>query len=210
MGSHSHPILILDCESKSTFGFDVFVKPQRSNPREKSIAAAATLLRIRYRDFDHHNRKDPFEELLFILCSVQTQESSYRKTFRQLRRAFPRLSDLAAAPLREIEKPLVPGGLYRSKGRSIRAICRRIVRLYGRLSLAPLRKLSDQDAEEMLTSLPGVGLKVARCVMLYSLARKVFPVDTHCWRVCRRLGWVRSTKEGAAARSCAPTHRASR
>ncbi len=160
------------------------------------MSAVSKLLRRRYGDFAHHNRKDPLEELLFIICSVQTQESSYRRTFRDLRRTFPRFEELAAAPARKIEKPLVPGGLYRTKSRAIRAICKRIVKLHGRLSLAPLKKLSDDEAEAMLISLPGVGLKVARCVMLYSLGRQVFPVDTHCWRVSRRLGWVRSTKDG--------------
>ena len=29
--------------------------------------------------------------------------------------------------------------------------------------------------------------------MLYSLGHEVFPVDTHCWRISQRLGWIRST-----------------
>jgi endonuclease III len=53
--------------------------------------------------------------------------------------------------------------------------------------------MSDDECEQFLLGLPGVGTKVARCVMMYSLDRQVFPVDTHCWRICRRLGWVRRT-----------------
>jgi len=28
--------------------------------------------------------------------------------------------------------------------------------------------------------------------MMYSLGKKAFPVDTHCWRISRRLGWIKS------------------
>ena len=69
------------------------------------------------------------------------------------------------------------------------------------LAVKPLRKMSDKDAETFLLSLPGVGKKVARCVLMYSLGRQVFPVDTHCWRIARRLGWVRPTQKD---KHCAP------
>ena len=68
-----------------------------------------------------------------------------------------------------------------------------LINLFGRPTLAPLKRLSDMEVEGVLLSLPGVGVKVARCVLLYSLRRDVFPVDTHCWRVTCRLGWVNWT-----------------
>lgn len=58
----------------------------------------------------------------------------------------------------------------------------------GGLSLDFLRHLEDEEAKKYLTSLPGVGNKSATCIMMYALNREVFPVDTHVWRVCRRLG----------------------
>ena len=47
-------------------------------------------------------------------------------------------------------------------------------------SLAALKHMSNNQAEEYLTSLPGVGIKTARCVLLYSLNREVFPADVNC------------------------------
>lgn len=155
----------------------------------------ARKLRRRYHDHAHYNRKNPLEELLFILCSTKTQESSYRGTFFALRREFPTFAKLGRAPASRIAKPLVRGGLYRQKSQAIRKICDEIIRRFGRLTLAPLRRMKDAECEQFLTSLPGVGKKVARCVMMYSLGRDVFPVDTHCWRVARRLGWVRATQK---------------
>jgi endonuclease-3 len=72
---------------------------------------------------------------------------------------------------------------------------------FGEPTLKPLHKMSDEDAEAFLLTLPGVGKKVARCVLMYSLGRQVSPVDTHCWRIARRLGWVRPTQKD---KHCAP------
>ena len=87
-----------------------------SNP----VGRVARILRKRYQDFAHHNRKNSLEELLFILCSVQTDEKKYRQTFGALRRAFPRFDDLASASAMAIAEPLKPGGLSPTKSQAIR------------------------------------------------------------------------------------------
>jgi len=158
----------------------------------REIAAA---LAARYADFDHYNRKDPLDELLFIMCSTKTAEASYRATFDQLKEAFPTPRDLAEAPAEYIARPLAAGGLSGKKSRSIRALLDAITARFGAPTLEPLRDMNDRDAEAFLTALPEVGKKVARCVLLYALGRQVFPVDTHCWRIARRLGWVRPTQK---------------
>jgi endonuclease-3 len=56
--------------------------------------------------------------------------------------------------------------------------------------LSALRRMTTADAEAYLCSLPGVGVKSARCVLMYSLGREVFPVDIHSLRIMHRLGWV--------------------
>lgn len=50
--------------------------------------------------------------------------------------------------------------------------------------LASLRLLDLQDAIDALSTLPGVGPKVAACVALFSLDQHhAIPVDTHVWQV---------------------------
>jgi endonuclease III len=170
----------------------------RDSARSRYPAAvrevAATLV-ARYADFDHYNLKNPLDELLFIICSTKTAESSYRTTFDKLKEAFPTPRDLAEAPAEYIAKPIAGGGLSGKKSRSIRALLDAITARFGAPTLEPLRDMNDRDAEAFLTTLPNVGKKVARCVLLYSLGRQVFPVDTHCWRIARRLGWVRRTQK---------------
>lgn len=161
----------------------------------------AAALKTRYRDFNHYNLKNPLDELLFIICSTKTGEASYRSTFRSLKETFPTHLHIAEAPAEYIARPIVSGGLSNQKAKAIREIYDALAENFGKPTLKPLHKMNDEEAEVFLLSLPGVGKKVARCVLMYSLGRQVFPVDTHCWRIARRLGWVRSTQKD---KHCAP------
>lgn len=166
-----------------------------------TVFEVAAALKNRYRDFNHYNLKNPLDELLFIICSTKTGEASYRSTYRSLKETFPTHLQIAEAPAEYIARPIVSGGLSNQKAKAIRDLFDVIMAKFGEPTLNPLRKMSDEEAEAFLLSLPGVGKKVARCVMMYSLRRQVFPVDTHCWRIARRLGWVRPTQKD---KHCAP------
>lgn len=150
----------------------------------------AEILSNRYQDFNHYNRKKPLDELLFILCSVKRSEIVYLRAFRSLKQAFPRFEDLAKASKKELVSKVSWGGLQSQKAASVQTLMKAIVDRFGQPSLSKLKYLKDDECEDFLLSLPGVGKKVARCVMLYSLDRKVFPVDTHCWRIAGRVGWM--------------------
>lgn len=165
------------------------------------VREVAATLKYRYHDFAHYNLKDPLDELLFIICSTKTEEASYRNTFRALKKSFPTHHKIAEAPAEYIASTIVSGGLSNQKAKAIRNLLDAAIAQFGKPSLEPLRTMSDKDAEAFLLSLPGVGKKIARCVLMYSLDRQVFPVDTHCWRITRRLGWVRPTQKD---RHCAP------
>ena len=166
------------------------VKGKRRPPA--NIIPVARALRKRYKDFGHYNRKNPLDELLLILCSVKRGEKVYLRAFKSLKQAYPTFEKLNRASVKELTNKIEWGGLQNQKARSLKKITTAITGKFEKLSLAPLRKMMDVECEEFLCSLPGVGKKVARCVMLYSLGMKVFPVDTHCWRVSKRLGWIKA------------------
>lgn len=51
--------------------------------------------------------------------------------------------------------------------------------------LMSLRKLDLQEVIDALSTLSGVGPKVAACIALFSLDQHhAIPVDTHVWKVC--------------------------
>jgi len=166
-----------------------------------NVVRVAAALKNRYHDFNHYNRKEPLDELLFIICSTKTGEASYRNTFRALKETFPTHLHIAQAPAEYIARPIASGGLSNQKAKAIRELLDIIVAKFGEPTLKALRGMDDAAAEAFLLSLPGVGKKVARCVLMYALGRQVFPVDTHCWRIARRLGWVRPTQRD---KHCAP------
>ena len=165
------------------------------------VQKVVNALSVRYGDHTHGNKANPLSELLFIVCSLQTNEILYQSTFTSLRRRFPRFRQLADATEEEIAAAIARGGLARQKARTIKAILSKLDSDFGRPTLWPLRPMSDAQCEEYLQSLSGIGRKTARCVMMYSLHRQVFPVDSNCWRICRRLGWVRPTRPD---KSCSP------
>lgn len=166
-----------------------------------AVFDVAAKLQARYADFNHYNLKNPLDELLFIICSTKTSEASYRSTYRSLKETFTTHLQIAEAPAKYIARPIVSGGLSNQKAKAIRNLLDVIVKRFGEPTLKSLRAMNDKDAESFLLSLPGVGKKVARCVLMYSLDRQVFPVDTHCWRIARRLDWVRPTQKD---KHCAP------
>ncbi len=136
------------------------------------------------------NKEDPLDELVFIILSAKTAERSYLRTYFALKKAFPTWFDILDAPAGSVASAIGLGGLANKKEAQIRALLAAIRGPTGREDLNFLQEMTTGDAEGFLTSLPGVGLKTARCVLMYSLGRDVFPVDTHVRRVLSRLGAI--------------------
>jgi endonuclease III len=147
--------------------------------------------RLRIYGTSHHGNKDEvLDELVYIILSNQTEEYSYSKTFESLKELFPRWENVANVPLDLVASAIGKGGLQNKKASFIQNAFRKILADFGTLSLDALKQLDDDHAEKYLSSLPGISSKSARCILMYALDREVFPVDTHVWRVSRRLGWT--------------------
>jgi len=103
-------------------------------------------------------------------------------------RAYPTPASMAAAS----EEDLRGCGLgYRAK--NLRATAQRIAS--GEVDLAAMERLDDAGLRESLCELPGVGRKVANCVMLFGFGRlSAFPVDTWIARVMKRHYWRSRSK----------------
>lgn len=136
------------------------------------------------------NKKNPFNELLYIILSSKTPPERYPRAYRELRRAYPRAASLVDANPQDVARVIQFAGLEDKKASQIVQAAVQLKRLFGRVTLGPLRVMTDESAEEILTSLPGIGIKSARCILLYSLDRQVFPADNHCLRIAQRLGWI--------------------
>jgi endonuclease III len=97
------------------------------------------------------------------------------------------LTRISKAKLRNL---IADAGLANQKAPRMLAIARRLYADFGTVSLTSFASRDDNSIEAYLTSLPGVGMKTAKCVMMYAMGRDVLPVDTHVQRVSMRLGFV--------------------
>lgn len=139
------------------------------------------------------NKEDPIDEAIYIILSFQTDVPRAMAMWTRLRRHFRSWDRLERASLSEIGAVIRRGGLHRQKARTIRSLLRRVRALDGALSLDFLGSLDDDQAERILTRLPGLSWKGARCVLLYSLGRDAFPVDSNTFRILKRVGVLSSS-----------------
>lgn len=161
-----------------------------SADRARAVAAVCDALANSYPSTRLGNPRDPLADLIYITISNRTTPEQAAAAYRALRSAARKWEELLALPFDIVQDALRPAGLSAIKARFIRGIVEALDARFGRVTLRPLRRLSDAERLEFLTSLPGVSDKVARCVMMYCFDSPVLPVDVHVHRLARRLGWT--------------------
>jgi len=135
-------------------------------------------------------RLPPLDELVLTILSQNTNDTNRDRAYADLRHRLPEWDDVADAPLPVIERAIRSGGLAPTKAPRIRAVLRALRDRGISLDDRALRRIRHDRLYELLVALPGVGPKTAACVLLFSLDRPYFPVDTHVHRVAIRLGLV--------------------
>jgi endonuclease-3 len=124
----------------------------------------------------------PFELLVAVVLSAQATDVGVNKATRRL---FP----LANTPARIValgeqglKRYINTIGLFNAKAKNVIALCRRLLEQHG--GEVP----RDREA---LEDLPGVGRKTANVVLNTAFGEPTIAVDTHIFRVSRRLGLSR-------------------
>ena len=138
----------------------------------------------------HASDGDPLDSLIATVLSQNTSDVNSHRAFAQLKAKFQSWEEALAARPSQIASAIRLGGLADIKARRIKQILRTIEEDRGKLDLSFLRRMKVPEALGYLTALPGVGPKTAACVLLFSLRRPAFPVDTHVLRVSKRLGLI--------------------
>ena len=157
-----------------------------------TIARIISLLEQEYGALRWQSRSEPLSELIRTILSQNTSDVNSKRAFDQLVATFGSWEQVAEASTDQIAEAIKGGGLNRIKAGRIRTILERIRKDQGSLDLGFLRALPSSEAKTWLEGLPGVGSKTAACVLLFSLGRPALPVDTHIYRVSRRLGLIDS------------------
>jgi endonuclease-3 len=135
---------------------------------------------------------DPLSVLIETILSQNTSDVNSHRAFDRLIDTFGTWERLAEAGVDDIAEAIRGGGLNRIKAARIKGCLESILESRGRLDLGFLALLPSSEAKAWLEKLPGVGPKTAACVLLLSLGKPALPVDTHVYRVSRRLGLIDS------------------
>ena len=124
--------------------------------------------------------RDSWKLLVMGRLSAQCTDARVNIVCRELFQSFPTAEAMADGDISEIEAIVRPCGLYHTKAQNIKDACRILVDDYN--GIVP----DDMDA---LLALPGVGRKIANLLLGDIYKKGGVVTDTHCIRICGRLGF---------------------
>ncbi len=162
-------------------------------PSEADIRTVQRRLRASQGPFVAKPGLPVIDELVATVLSQHTSDVNSERAFAQLKTRFPSWQQVAEAPADEVAHAIRSGGIANQKARRIQQILTAIEEREGSLDLSRLDGLDDAALESYLRALPGVGPKTAACVLVFSMGRPAFPIDTHVHRILLRLGWIPAT-----------------
>jgi len=126
---------------------------------------------------------DPFKVLISTILSARAKDEVTEILAEKLFEKYDTAEKLARAKQKDVIPIIKKIGFYNAKSKNIIETAKILVEKYG--GRVP-------DTLEQLTELPGVGRKVANCVLVYAYKKDAIPVDIHVHRISNRLGWVKT------------------
>ncbi len=125
------------------------------------------------------NFRNPYETLIATILSAQCTDKRVNLVTERLFPQYPDALAMSQLTPEELEPMIRECGLYHNKAKNIIAASRALVEQYGG---------EVPNTREALMKLPGVGQKTAGVVLLAAFGGDEIPVDTHVFRVSRRIG----------------------
>ncbi|MDD4448631.1 MAG: endonuclease III [Methanothrix sp.] len=151
------------------------------------VATCISLLEEQY-GIPPADERDPVDLLVMTILSQNTSDTNSLRAFAHLKSVFCDYEKVLVAPDEVVADSIRAGGLAEIKARRIKEALSRIKQNARTISLSFLADMNPQGAMAYLQSLPGVGPKTASVVLLFAFSMPFLPVDTHVYRVSRRLG----------------------
>ena len=128
--------------------------------------------------------RESWKLLVMGRLSAQCTDARVNIVCKDLFEKFPTVQAMADGAIEDIEAIVRPCGLYHTKAQNIKDACRILVKDYG--GIVP-------DDMDMLLALPGVGRKIANLLLGDIYKKGGVVTDTHCIRICGRLGFYPET-----------------
>ena len=147
-------------------------------------------LGAQYGPVQWHVRYTPAEELVYTILSQHTYDLNSERAFKSLIATFETLDAVADASVDSIEEAIRRGGLAKQKAPRIKNVLCQIRDEIGSFDLSFLAEMPLDEAKAWLKRLNGIGPKTAAIILCFSLGMPAMPVDTHIFRVSKRLGLI--------------------
>ena len=169
---------------------DPLEKVDRLSARKAKYAPVAQALTEVHGELDWTRAQDGMDELVSCILSQSTNDTNRDRAFARLKAAYDDWAAVRNAELDELVEVIRPAGLANQKAPRIQAALERIFDEAGEYSIDFLNDRAIDAAKNWLCSLRGVGPKTAAIVLCFAYGRAAFPVDTHIYRVCKRIGFI--------------------
>lgn len=135
---------------------------------------------------------DVLDMLVAVILSQATSNANSDRTFDALKKRFPTWDAVLRARESTLADTIRLGGLANQKAAVIRNLLLEIKERHGSIDLSFLRAMPAQDAARYLARFRGIGPKTVACTLLFSCDVDIFPLDTHIFRILRRVGLIPS------------------
>lgn len=165
--------------------------PELAEPDgEKPVGYIIQNLERAYGVPENARASDPLDMLVQIILSQATSDINSHRTFAALKKRFPTWERALRARTETIADQIRSGGLANQKALVIKELLRQIKDQHGTLELGFLHELSAIEAREYLKQFRGIGPKTIACTLLFACRKDIFPLDTHIFRILRRVGLI--------------------
>lgn len=148
------------------------------------------ILKENYGVPERRDRGDPVESLIQVILSQNTNDRNRDRAYSRLKERFGGPEEIMEADVEEIADAISVAGLHNTKAERIKECLEAIEDERGELNLDFLDEMELEEARNWLRDLPGIGPKSAAVVLNFSFDRPALPVDTHVFRVSKRLGLI--------------------
>jgi endonuclease-3 len=165
-------------------------QPDVSQADGLAATEVLTILRKEYEPFPTEPRYDPISELVFTILSQHTSDRNSERAFKQLTETFASFEEVAAADTEYIAQCVSTAGLAKIKAPRIKQVLNLILERRGSLDLSFLKEMPLEEAKAWLRDLPGIGPKSTGIILSFALGMPAMAVDTHIYRVSKRLGLI--------------------
>lgn len=169
---------------------DPLAKVHNLDARKAKYAPIAAALTDVYGKLDWSRNQDGMDELISCILSQSTNDTNRDRAFARLKARFADWEAVRFADLDELIEAVRPAGLANQKAPRIQDALAVIHEKAGDYSIDFLNDLSLDEAKAWLVSLKGIGPKTAAIVLCFAYGRPAFPVDTHIYRVSKRIGFL--------------------